>query len=208
MDQVFASRVPRRVGSACFPEPHALRGSDWGALLIKVRSCSCVPPLPPVCIGPSMARLRARPHAPESDDERWDVEGWQPIPVSSGRFRGSRYRSALRGQRPVRRTPRRSEISLGIAPSRAGARNRAGMSPCRRPPLSRAGWSVPSRPSRALQADRAVVPRGPRGPALRTGTSIGVPFAWQFRRHRNVVEGVTLPRSAIACNWILAFCRS
>src|SRR5688572_1290696 len=50
-NQVFASGFPRRVGSACFPEPHALRGSDWGALLIKVRSCSCVPPLPPVCIG-------------------------------------------------------------------------------------------------------------------------------------------------------------
>jgi hypothetical protein len=30
-------------------------------------------------------------HAPESDDQRWDDEGWQPIPASAGRFRGPRY---------------------------------------------------------------------------------------------------------------------
>jgi hypothetical protein len=30
-------------------------------------------------------------HAPQRDDRRWDGEGWEPIPVSSGRLRGSRY---------------------------------------------------------------------------------------------------------------------
>jgi hypothetical protein len=28
-------------------------------------------------------------HAPAIDDPRWRVEGWTPVPVSSGRFHGS-----------------------------------------------------------------------------------------------------------------------
>ena len=30
-------------------------------------------------------------HAPSADDSRWTVEGWNPIPVSSGHIKGSRY---------------------------------------------------------------------------------------------------------------------
>ena len=31
-------------------------------------------------------------HVPPPDDRRWRVEGWEPIPVSSGHLRGARYR--------------------------------------------------------------------------------------------------------------------
>ena len=30
-------------------------------------------------------------HAPLVDDPRWTVEGWHPLPVSSGQMQGSRY---------------------------------------------------------------------------------------------------------------------
>ena len=30
-------------------------------------------------------------HTPDSDDPRWIVEGWAPMPVSSGHFHSSRY---------------------------------------------------------------------------------------------------------------------
>lgn len=30
-------------------------------------------------------------HAPETDDPRWTVEGWAPVPVSSGQIQGTRY---------------------------------------------------------------------------------------------------------------------
>ena len=49
------------------------------------------PPTPTGLYWSVYGEVACETHAPESDDERWDVEGWQPIPVSSGRFRGSRY---------------------------------------------------------------------------------------------------------------------
>jgi hypothetical protein len=30
-------------------------------------------------------------HAPAVDDPRWSIEGWCPVPVSSGHVQGSRY---------------------------------------------------------------------------------------------------------------------
>jgi len=30
-------------------------------------------------------------HTPDSADSRWTVEGWAPVPVSSGHVRGARY---------------------------------------------------------------------------------------------------------------------
>lgn len=30
-------------------------------------------------------------HTPATDDPRWVIEGWAPVPVSSGYMRGSRY---------------------------------------------------------------------------------------------------------------------
>lgn len=30
-------------------------------------------------------------HTPDMEDPRWMVEGWAPIPVSSGHVQGSRY---------------------------------------------------------------------------------------------------------------------
>ena len=30
-------------------------------------------------------------HAPHADELRWSTEGWEPIPVSSGRAHGLRY---------------------------------------------------------------------------------------------------------------------
>ena len=30
-------------------------------------------------------------HAPNVDDPRWTVEGWAPIPLSSGHMKGTRY---------------------------------------------------------------------------------------------------------------------
>ena len=30
-------------------------------------------------------------HVPSTDDPRWITEGWAPLPISSGRIRGSRY---------------------------------------------------------------------------------------------------------------------
>ena len=30
-------------------------------------------------------------HAPDVDNQRWTTEGWEPIPISSGRVIGTRY---------------------------------------------------------------------------------------------------------------------
>jgi hypothetical protein len=44
-------------------------------------------------------------HAPDADDPRWQIEGWAPLPVSSGKVRGTRYQCqhcAIDGRSVVR----------------------------------------------------------------------------------------------------------
>ena len=51
-------------------------------------------PHPPSVTGlywPLRGEVACADHAPVVDNPRWAVEGWSPVPVSSGKMQASRY---------------------------------------------------------------------------------------------------------------------
>jgi hypothetical protein len=50
------------------------------------------PPSPTGLYWSIRGEVACEAHAPATDDARWTIWGWAPIPVSSGKVRGARYR--------------------------------------------------------------------------------------------------------------------